>query len=100
VTELPQATYGAGASLEALHALRSREIEEWVQPSRDAGVPCSTRVCEGFAPDVLQRVADEMECEMIVVGRRGEAGMTEMLFGSVPHALTHRARRPVVVVPA
>ncbi len=99
VVELPQASYGAGEWITQVHEELAREIEEWVEPLRRAGVPCTTVVREGNAAEMLERVADAEGCDLIVVGRRRHGGFAELLLGSVPHALAHHADRPVVVVP-
>jgi nucleotide-binding universal stress UspA family protein len=100
LVELPQASYGAGSWLTQMHDARVQDIEAWVGPLRDAGIPCRTLVCEGNAAETLERVAEDEECSLIVVGRRGEGGFAELVLGSVPHALVHHAHRPVLVVPA
>jgi nucleotide-binding universal stress UspA family protein len=75
------------------------ELDEWSRPLRDAGVPSRTCVALGTPFEVLERIADDEDALMIVVGRSGRGGLREMLLGSVPHALTHHALRPVLVVP-
>jgi nucleotide-binding universal stress UspA family protein len=76
------------------------DLERWCEPLRAAGVEYETVLQEGGAAETLMRIADEHEATMIVVGRRGSGGFAELLLGSVPHQLSHHARRPVVVVPA
>jgi nucleotide-binding universal stress UspA family protein len=72
--------------------------EEWCHPLRDAEVPYRTAVVEG-GPETLAQFADREEADMIVVGRRGRGGFSELVLGSVSHQLVHNAHRPVVVVP-
>ncbi len=76
------------------------DLERWCEPLRAAGIEYETILEEGAAAETLMRIADEHEATMIVVGRRGSGGFAELLLGSVPHQLSHHARRPVVVVPA
>jgi nucleotide-binding universal stress UspA family protein len=75
------------------------ELNEWCRPLRDAGVPSPPCVALGTPFVVLAYVAHDEDAAMIVVGRSGRGGITEMLLGSVPHTLTHHAVRPVLVVP-
>jgi nucleotide-binding universal stress UspA family protein len=77
----------------------AEELDEWCRPLRDAGVPTRACVVRGTPFEVLERIADDEDAMMIVVGRSGRGGIAEMLLGSVPHALTHHAVRPVLVVP-
>lgn len=77
----------------------AEELHEWCRPLDEAGVSARTSVVRGTPFEVLERIADEEDAVMIVVGRSGRGGITEMLLGSVPHSLTHHAVRPVLVVP-
>jgi nucleotide-binding universal stress UspA family protein len=85
-------------SEETLHGFRE-DLERSCEPLREAGIEYETVLEEGGAAETLMHVADERDATMIVVGRRGSGGFAELLLGSVPHRLSHHARRPVVVVP-
>jgi nucleotide-binding universal stress UspA family protein len=62
-----------------------------------AGLSVSTTVLEGEAGSSL--VSEAKGAALLVVGRRGHAGLSHLVLGSVSHyALTH-AHCPVVVVP-
>ncbi|MEV7177582.1 universal stress protein [Kitasatospora sp. NPDC093679] len=49
---------------------------------------------------VEQLAAASENALALVVGRRGRGGFTGLRLGSVPHGLLHRARCPLVTVPA
>jgi len=89
----------AGAPpLEDFRREMSAALEISVATLRATGVTCRTIVKEGNPAAMLEEVADESG-DLIVVGRRGRGGFAEMLLGSVPHALAHHARGPLLVVP-
>ncbi len=96
------------AIAEAAHAVEEGEREEahakleteWCRPLRDAGVPYEARTIRGDPATMLNDAATELDADLLVVGRRGRGGFVEMLVGSLPHKLAHRAEVPLVIVPA
>lgn len=79
-------------------AIKKELDEEWTKPARDAGVGCRTVMEDGRPASVIARVADEVDADVIVVGRRGRGGVAELLLGSVSHEAVLHSRRPVLVV--
>lgn len=73
--------------------------QEWCAPLARSGLPYRTVLQEGKPASAIEEVADRERPDLVVVGRRGLGGLTELLLGSVSHALVHHARRPIVVVP-
>ncbi|BDZ64261.1 universal stress protein [Agromyces mangrovi Wang et al. 2018] len=67
-----------------------------------AGIDWRVHLLAGNASRELERLADEVDAELIVVGTRERgvlAGLAEFLSGSIAAQLSHRQCRPVVVVP-
>jgi nucleotide-binding universal stress UspA family protein len=62
-------------------------------------VKVHTRVCEGRPSDVLREVAGEPDVRLLVVGSRGHGGLAELVLGSVSHAVSHHAPKPLVIIP-
>jgi nucleotide-binding universal stress UspA family protein len=85
---------------ETLRSRLATSLEEWCAPLRDAGVPYTAHIVDGSPAESLMRLADQVDADLLVVGRRGHGGFTELLLGSVPHHLTHHCGRPVLVVPS
>ncbi|MFC5748303.1 universal stress protein [Actinomadura rugatobispora] len=84
---------------------------EVVTEECDAALADFAAGCEAEHPDVPFRrqvvharpapalAEASASAELLVVGTRGRGGFTGLLLGSVGHAMLHRARCPVAVVP-
>lgn len=84
---------------ETWRAGMKREFEdEWCAPLRESGVQYRTLLANGRAASVIGRVADEVDAEIVLVGRRGRGGVAELLLGSVSHELVLHSKRPVLVI--
>ena len=59
------------------------------------GIDCGVLVDEGDPADVLVRLAEECDADLLVIGNRG---MRRRVLGSVPNTVTHRAPCSVMVV--
>jgi nucleotide-binding universal stress UspA family protein len=76
-----------------------RELEDdWCKPLRDARVRYRTVMEDGRAASVIDKVANDTDADMVVVGRRGRGGVAELLLGSVSHELVLHCKRPVLVI--
>ena len=71
-------------------------------PRQDAGGAAGrrdrlqhTQVDEGDPAEVLVRVAEECEADVVVIGNKG---MHRRVLGSVPNTVTHKAACSVMVV--
>jgi nucleotide-binding universal stress UspA family protein len=73
--------------------------EIWCKPLRDAGLQYRTVIKEGRPASVLLEVADELQADVIVMGRRGLGRVKEVVLGSVSHEVALHSQRPVLLVP-
>lgn len=71
---------------------------EWCKPLREAGVKFRTVIDDGRAASVIAKVADGVDADIVIVGRRGRGGVAELLLGSVSHELVLHSARPVLVI--
>jgi nucleotide-binding universal stress UspA family protein len=75
-------------------------IEQALAPvSVTTEIKMHSRVKYGRPVDVLRHVADEPGVRMLVVGSRGHGDFADLVLGSVSHALSHHAPKPLVIVP-
>jgi nucleotide-binding universal stress UspA family protein len=78
-----------------------REFEdEWCRKLEESGLAYRTILADGRAADVVTEVGDRCDADLVVVGRRGRGSVAELFLGSVSHELSHRCRRPVVLISA
>lgn len=64
-----------------------------------AGVPVETVIRHGRPSDTILDLAATHDVVHIIVGRLGDAGLREAIFGSVASRLVQHADVPVTVVP-
>ena len=75
---------------------RVREIlSRTEQDLRERKVECTTMIDEGDPAEVLTRLAEECDADLLVIGNRG---MHRRVLGSVPNSVTHKAPCSVYVV--
>jgi len=73
----------------------------WTEPARAVGALVRTVLVEDdtVATGLLRSAADA-HADVIVLGARGRGGLVDRLLGATTYVVTHRARTPVVVIPA
>jgi len=103
------------ASLTILHCAESPKAGAKSKPSAKLGIDAGIadrlkqlaarkgakghlEVCEGEPGEAIVRKAGELEAELIVVGTRGRAGLSRIMFGSVAETVARIASCPVLAV--
>jgi universal stress protein A len=64
----------------------------------DAKIDIEHRLVEGDAAAEILRVAQEADCDLIVMGTLGRTGLPRLLMGSVAEKIVRRASCPVLTV--
>jgi nucleotide-binding universal stress UspA family protein len=83
--------------LELEHSLKT----EWIEPLTGHVLEHRCLLVESDSPaNGLLDAADREQADLLVVGAKGHGRLADRVLGSVSHRVTHRARQPVVVVPA
>lgn len=89
------------------HGRREQEIDRATQGVVDPaiamltaeGIVCEAVVRHGPPAETLVKLAAKHQVQQIVIGRRGQSGIKNLLFGSVVGNLVQTSPVPVVVVP-
>lgn len=93
--------------IEQRHAKRSEELaradKEVLQPMLDrakaSGIEATGEVRFGTAVSILCDIAKQKNAEKMFVGRTGESGLKQRVFGSVAIGLAQASSVPIVIVP-
>ena len=59
----------------------------------------SIEICEGFPAEMILRKADELDCDVIVMGTHGKGFILNTFLGSTSKRVLRRTRKPVFIVP-
>ncbi len=99
VVDMPNET---NASLQQFVATRTRRgLDHLVERMRSAGVAHVQQRVEAGDPDaVIARVAEEIQCDLIVIGTHGRKGFERLMMGSVAEQVVRQATCPVLTVRA
>jgi len=54
---------------------------------------------EGFPADLILSKADELDCDVIVMGTHGKGFLEHPYFGSMAKRVLRRSRKPILIVP-
>jgi nucleotide-binding universal stress UspA family protein len=66
--------------------------------SSDGKVPITHRLELGDPASEILRVAEEIKCDLIVLGSHGRGAIARLLMGNVAEHVVRRATCPVLVV--
>ncbi len=62
------------------------------------GVQIHWQLVEGDPAEEILRAAEELPCNLIVLGSHGRTGLARLLMGSVAEEVVRRAEQPVLVI--
>lgn len=89
------------------HRRREEEIDKATQSVvdpiaadlRGRGIDVETTVHHGHTSETLIELAGKHDVAQVIIGRKGESGLKQMMFGSVTANLVQASPVPVTVVP-
>jgi len=59
----------------------------------------SIKVCQGYPPEEILTKADELNCDVIVMGTHGKGIIRHSFLGSAAQKVLRRVRMPVFIIP-
>ena len=91
------------AELRGLEQAAHLVADEGAARARQAGLCARAVVARGASPNEIAKalcdLAETRDATLVVVGRRGQSRLKEVVLGSVSKAAVHECCRPVLVVP-
>lgn len=73
------------------------QLRQRVVPNLAKGLEHRLEYAESVSDEIL-RVADEIRCDLIVLGTHGRTGLSRLLMGSAAEQVLRRAKCPVLTV--
>jgi len=58
-----------------------------------------TEICMGYPAEEILRTADELNCDMIIMGTHGKGIVSQTFLGSMAKKVLGRTRKPVFIIP-
>ena len=91
----------SGAFREAALLRARREIDLLLSSIGDGDLRIKDVCVElGRPTDVILRVAEEVDADLIIMGTHGRAGLRRLAMGSVAESVLRQADCPVLIVPS
>lgn len=89
---------------QVLERIENRLQEFCQKVETQIGFPClslvsKTLVQRGHPIEEILRVADQEECDILVLGSHGKGFLKQTFLGSVSHGVLQRSRKPVFIIP-
>ena len=85
-----------GAIYEEVHSGAQEKIQQLAK--RLKGFPHKTYVRHGEVIDVVKRIVEEQQIDLLVLGTHGRTGLGKLLMGSVAEQIFRQANCPVLTV--
>ena len=98
---LSESAYAGGSEAYERHSLEMAQthVDEVASAARAAGIPCETMVVSSFDPhDEITRIAEQKECDVIIMATHGRRGLSKLFAGSETQKVIAKTHIPVMVI--
>jgi nucleotide-binding universal stress UspA family protein len=79
---------------------RKSKLAKWQAEIAQEGIEVSLHELAGAVAEQILNLADQLDADMIVMGRHGHGAMYTLLVGSATKGVLKHSTRPVLLVPA
>ena len=76
-----------------------RRLQERSGELRAAGLDCTALLVQGATAETIEREAERLAADVIVLGSHGHGALHRALLGSVSEHVLHHAQRPLLILP-
>ena len=82
-----------------LKAIRENELKEIKNNPEFEDMAISIEICEGFPAEEILSKADELNCDVIIMGTHSKGIIANTFLGSTAKRVLRRTRKPVFIIP-
>ena len=86
-------------SVEIKNRLKKSIDSKGADDPESAGKVASIEISHGYPADEIIKLADDLHCDLIVMGTHGKGIVSQAFFGSVAKRVLRRVRKPVFIIP-
>jgi nucleotide-binding universal stress UspA family protein len=76
----------------------TEQLQQLCEEARTQGVTAHWEYRTGLAGDLICAYAQEVRSDLVVLGRRGLRGVSEMILGSISNHVMHHCRCSVLII--
>jgi nucleotide-binding universal stress UspA family protein len=82
-----------------LKAIRENELKELKKSPEFEDMTISIEICEGFPAEEILSKAQELNCDVIIMGTHSKGVIANTFLGSTAKRVLRRTRKPVFIIP-
>lgn len=98
VKPTPAVLYGEFGAMPPEPPELYHDLEEKLASMKPAGITVERKLVEGDVPSEVIRVAEELACDLVVMGTHGRTGLGRLLMGSVAEQVVRKCACPVLTL--
>jgi predicted phosphoribosyltransferase/nucleotide-binding universal stress UspA family protein len=98
VVEVPAAVYAGGVVVDSVREVNEARTRLQQIRAHTPAIMVDCRLAEGEPAEEIVRLAEDQDCDLIVLGTHGRSGLRRLVLGSVAEQVLRQAPCPVLTV--